>query len=73
MSSLTHLSSGGLHDGLVFSSDVAESKGQFVGESGGKGVRAQVNGHQGLDLLFVHASQESDLVVLGLEGKIGSF
>ena len=66
MFSLTHLSSGGLHDGLVFSSDVAESEGQLVGESGGEGVRAQVNGQQSLDLLFVHARQESDLVILGL-------
>ena len=64
--SLTHLSPGGLHDGFVFPSDVSEGESQLVGEGGGEGVGAQVDGHQRLYLLFVQVRQESNLVVLGL-------
>ena len=61
-----HLSSGGLHDGLVLAADVAEGKGQLVGESGSEGIGAQVDGHQSLHLFFVEIGQESDLILLGL-------
>merc|ERR1712131_415622 len=61
------LSSGGLHDGFIFTTDVTESKSQLVGEGRGEGIRAQVDGHEGLDLLFVHVGQEGDLVILGRE------
>jgi len=59
------LSSGGLHDGLVLAADVAEGKGQLVGESGSEGIGAQVDGHQSLHLFFVEIGQESDLILLG--------
>merc|ERR1719414_1635677 len=65
--SISVLSSGGLHDGFVFATDVTESKSQLVGEGRGESIRAQVDGHQGLDLLFVHVGQEGDLVILGRE------